>query len=98
MSRLAGRAAVVAAIAAVAPVPAGAAQHAPVPRPVPWAAATGLLRACRVDAAEQTHARRVTLTLRGGARVIAREPRIDDLFRVLRTLPQTCRPRTVATE
>lgn len=71
---------------------------APPPVRVPWSQAVVLLRRCKVADVTQTHARDVTLRLRNGRVLLAREPRIDDMFRVLRPLPPACAPRTVGTE
>ena len=68
------------------------------PRRVSWAQAQQLLQRCRVERVMQAHSRLVTLKLRGGDAVVAREPRIDDVFQVLNRLPRSCRPRSVATE
>jgi hypothetical protein len=65
---------------------------------VKWDKARRLLRECRAKRVEQTHRRVVTLTLRSGARVWTREPRIDDMFRILGRLPHDCAPAAVATE
>jgi hypothetical protein len=63
-----------------------------------WDQARRLLRECRVRAIGQTHRRFVTLTLRSGERATTREPRIDDIFRILARLPRKCAPKTVSTE
>jgi hypothetical protein len=76
----------------------GSKKAAPRSDSVGWAQATQLLRACKVKAIDQTHARVVTLTLRDGGTVVAHEPRIDDMFHVLSRLPLGCRPSTVGTE
>jgi hypothetical protein len=65
---------------------------------VSWPAAKRLLRTCKVHSVDQTHRRIVTLKLRDGRLVVAHEPRIDDVFRVLRGLSPSCAPRTVGTE
>jgi hypothetical protein len=65
---------------------------------VSWPVAQQLLHGCHVKSIEQTHSRSVTLTLRSGATVFAREPQIDEIFRILNRLPHSCQPKTVATE
>jgi hypothetical protein len=68
------------------------------PRHVTWAEAVSFLRHCDAKAVEQTHARLVTLTLRRGPKVYAREPKIDQMFVEINRLPRKCRPAQVATE
>jgi hypothetical protein len=70
----------------------------PVPHLVAWSKVRTLLRHCEAKAVEQTHARLITLTLRDGTKVYAREPRIDLVLAVLNRLPHSCRPKTFATE
>ena len=76
----------------------GSRKSAAVSRAVNWTEAQRLLRDCQVKAVGQTHSRLVTLKLRHGGGVFTREPRIDDVFRILNRLPRACRPTTVATE
>jgi hypothetical protein len=70
----------------------------PLPELVAWSKVRSLLRHCEAKAVEQTHARLVTLTLRDGTKVYAREPRIDLVLHVLNRLPHGCQPKTFATE
>jgi hypothetical protein len=70
----------------------------PVPHLVAWSKVRGLLQQCQAKAVEQTHAQLVTLTLREGTKVYAREPRIDLVLHVLNRLPHSCQPKTFATE
>jgi hypothetical protein len=70
----------------------------PNPQLVAWSKVRNLLQHCQADAVEQTHARLITLTLRDGTKVYAREPRIDLVLAVLNRLPHTCQPKTFATE
>jgi hypothetical protein len=65
---------------------------------IAWSKARSLLQQCDAKAVEQTHARLVTLTLRDGTKVAAREPRIDLVLAVLNRLPHSCQPKTFATE
>lgn len=48
--------------------------------------------------AVQTHELEVYLTLRDGSRVVAREPMIDEVFRVLDGTRPTCGTIPIATE
>jgi hypothetical protein len=70
------------------------------PRPhlVAWSKVRSLLQHCQAKAVEQTHARLITLTLRDGTKVYAREPSIDLVLHVLNRLPHGCQPKTFATE
>jgi hypothetical protein len=70
----------------------------PLPELVAWSKVRSLLQHCQAKAVEQTHARLVTLTLRDGTKVYAREPRIDLVLHVLNRLPHSCQPQTYATE
>jgi hypothetical protein len=69
-----------------------------VPKPVAWSKVRSLLQHCQAKAVEQTHARLITLTLRDGTKVYAREPSIDLVLHVLNRLPHSCQPKTFATE
>jgi hypothetical protein len=70
----------------------------PLPQLVAWSKVRSLLRHCQAKAVEQTHARLVTLTLRDGTKVYAREPRIDLVLAILNRLTHSCQPKTFATE
>src|SRR5438105_4509329 len=70
----------------------------PAPQLVAWSKVRSLLHQCEAKSVEQTHARLITLTLRDGTKVYAREPRIDLVLAVLNRLPHSCQPKTFATE
>ena len=66
--------------------------------PISWSRLVSLVRSCQAKSVGQTHARLVTVTLRGGHNVWAREPRIDAIIPVVNHAGSRCGPITFATE
>jgi len=62
-----------------------------------WYQAAELIRSCEIESVTQTHALDVFLTLKGGERVRAVEPNIDEVFRILQTAGN-CGGIPIATE
>ena len=65
---------------------------------LPWEQAVAQLESCNVAMAVQTHDLEVRLTLHDGSQVVAREPMIDEVFRVLDRTRQKCGMIPIATE
>ena len=63
-----------------------------------WSRLVSLVRTCQATRVEQTHARLVTVTVRGGGKTWAREPRIDAIIPVVNRANARCGPITFATE
>lgn len=82
----------------------GSGQHAgpqgsqPAVSRIAWPRARSQLVRCQVKAVEQAHNRLVTLTLRGGEKVYAYEPRIDVVVHEVVRLQRRCGPITLAIE
>lgn len=91
-------AAVWASAMATAPIAAGHPLSQREPVELPWEQAVSQLESCNVAMAVQTHELEVYLTLRDGSRVVAREPMIDEVFRVLDGTRPTCGAIPIATE
>jgi hypothetical protein len=65
---------------------------------VSWSRLVSLVRTCQATRVEQSHARLVTVTVRGGRKTWAREPRIDAIVTVVNRANVHCGPITFATE
>ena len=65
---------------------------------VGWPQVVSLVRDCRAKRVDQTHSRLVTVTLRDGRKVWAREPRIDAIGPVVNRANARCGPITFSTE
>ena len=65
---------------------------------VSWSRLVSLVRTCQATRVEQTHARLVTVTVRGGGKTWAREPRIDAIIPIVNRANRHCGPITFATE
>ena len=63
-----------------------------------WEQALLAVNNCEVKNAFQTHGRIVTLTLKNGNRLIAKEPQVDDMITVVRTAESKCGKIPMATE
>ena len=67
-------------------------------RRVTWDEAVGLITGGMVTQAFQTHALEVRLNLTDGTSVVTTEPRIDEVFRVIRQCGDPCKDIMIATE
>ena len=67
-------------------------------RRVTWDEAVGLITGGMVTQAFQTHALEVRLNLTDGTSVVTTEPRIDEVFRVIRQCGDPCKDIIIATE
>jgi len=65
---------------------------------VTWRRAVNLVSTCKAKRVEQTHSRLVTVTLRSGRSVYAREPRIDAIIPIVNRANKACGPIEFATE
>jgi hypothetical protein len=65
---------------------------------VSWSKLVSLVRTCQATRVEQTHARLVTVRVRGGRKMWAREPRIDAIIPFVNRANARCGPITFATE
>ncbi|MEJ2706211.1 MAG: hypothetical protein P8074_01235 [Anaerolineales bacterium] len=65
---------------------------------ISWEAAVALINNGEVAQVVQTHNLQVTLDLKDGRSLIAREPNIDDVFKVIDGCGQPCTDISVATE
>ena len=71
----------------------------PAPETISWSEAEALISKCEVTAAMQAHSLDVWLTRRDGSRAHTVEPRIDDLFAVVRyAVSGGCDQISLATE
>lgn len=67
-------------------------------REVSWREAVSHLESCNVKMVVQTHGLDVYLDLRDGSRVRAKEPAIDEVFRVIDRTRDKCGTFPIATE
>lgn len=67
-------------------------------RPISWAEAGCLMLSGKVAQAFQTHALDVTLYLKGGDKVVAKEPYIDAMFDLVKACGESCSDILLATE
>jgi hypothetical protein len=65
---------------------------------ISWEAAVALINNSEVAQVVQTHNLQVTLDLKDGRSLIAREPNIDDVFTVIEGCGQPCTDISIATE
>jgi hypothetical protein len=65
---------------------------------VSWTTLVSLVRDCKAKRVDQTHSRLITVTLRGGGKALAYEPRIDAIMPVVNRANERCGPITFATE
>ena len=63
-----------------------------------WAQAILAVNNCEVEKAFQTHARIITLTLKNGNKLIAKEPQIDDIINIVRNAESKCGKILIGTE
>lgn len=71
------------------------------PKPValsPWEAIKYAVQNCEVDAVFQTESLRVTAKMKNGERLVATEPKIDEIIRVARAAEPRCGKIGIATE
>ena len=65
---------------------------------IPWINARELILSCNVEMAMQAHDLNVYLTLKDGKKVVAVEPVIDEVFKVVNEAPARCGNIGLATE
>jgi len=63
-----------------------------------WEQALSAINNCEVKNLFQTHSRIVTLTLKNGNRLIAQEPKIDDIITIVRSVESECGKIPIGTE
>ncbi|KUK66446.1 MAG: transmembrane(s)proteins 9..31 [Parcubacteria bacterium 34_609] len=63
-----------------------------------WEQALLTVNNCEVEKVFQTHSRLVTLTLKNGNKLIAKEPQIDDIITAVEAVESKCGKIPIATE